>query len=153
MKNSHTLADLLDLALEMERRAYAFYQDLENRFADNQEFVSCLEGVKEDEKLHLRVLVEIRDSLPDYRLETPVSEESVGRIRKVLDFIDENSVEAMGSTEDIFDAIGVLEEVEFDVVMEFVGIDEIDFEFSREFLQHESLAHSTRIMRARQCLE
>ncbi|MDC0336210.1 hypothetical protein OAN24_04885 [Pseudodesulfovibrio sp.] len=148
-----TLGKLIALAMEMEMQAYEFYGALEKRFCGNEQFCTCLSGVKEDELLHLRVLKEIKASLSEVRLLSPVTEESIESMEQALEFIKHLDVGNLTSTEEVCDAIGRLEAVEFDVVMNFVNADEIDFEFTREYLKNESIDHASRIYLAQQCLE
>ena len=148
-----TLGALIDLALEMEKKAYAFYDSLEKRFSDRAEFVVCVQEVKRDELLHQRVLKEIRDSLSEGRLSVPVDAEPAERLQAVLDFLKDVDVNAFKDAEDVSQAIQTLESVEFDVVLSFVNIDEIDYEFTREYLQNESVAHTDRVFRAQECFD
>lgn len=151
-KSDLTLGKLIDRAAEMERMAYDFYAALEEQFKSNGEFVACLNGIKEDELLHLRVLTEIKRSLSDVRLLSPVTEEAMKRLVNVLDFLEKTDVTALKTTDEICDAITKLEEVEFDVVMGFVGLEEINFEFTKEYLRNESLEHGNKVFQAQQCL-
>lgn len=149
---SGSLGQLITLAMEVETKAYDFYDRLEKKFSDNEQFVSCVSHIKQDELLHFRILTEIQQSLSEHRLATPVPEETVAHVRKVLTFLDELDLEAMADIDAIIDAIRTLEEVEFDVVMVFVDAEEIDFQFTREYLKNESLDHSNRTFLAQQCL-
>lgn len=147
-----TLDRLIDLASEMERISYDFYEALEKRFSNNSEFLLCLKGIKEDELLHLRVLNEIRESLPPVRLQAEVTVEIIDTIEKNREFMTNLDIASLQTTDQICDVIRQLESVEFDVVMEFVSLDEVDFEFTREYLRNESLEHGAKIFHAQQCL-
>lgn len=154
MKNSDlTLGRLIELAMQMEKQAFVFYDTLEQNFSDNAEFVGCLTGIKEDELMHYRVLSEIRQSLSDVRLESEVSAESIKRLTDVLAFLDDLDMNALKDEDTAVEAIQTLEAVEFDVVMDFVDAEEIAFKFTREFLKNESLDHANRIFKAQQCID
>lgn len=147
-----TLERLIDLAAEMEKISYDFYDALERRFSNNPEFLLCIKGVKEDELLHLRVLNEIRDSLSPVRLQAEVTVETVEKIEKNREFMKSLDIASLESVDQICEIIRQLESVEFDVVMEFVSLDEIDFEFTKEYLRNESLEHGAKIFHAQECL-
>lgn len=147
-----TLGKLIDLAMEMERLSYGFYEDLAKKYENNSEFVRWISEIKADERLHLRVLTEIRQSLSDVRLGTSVSIDAMDRLQESVAYLKTLNVSNLKSTDEVCDAIQRLEAVEFDVVMGFVGIEEIDFEFTREFLANESVEHGKKIFQAQQCL-
>ena len=147
-----TLGQLIDLAMEVEQKAYDFYAGLEKKFKDNKQFVSCVRGIKEDELLHYRILTEIQEALPKHRLSMSIPEEKIVPVQKVVNFLDTVDLEGMSDVDDVIEAIRILEEVEFDVVMTFVDTEEIDFELTREYLKNESLDHNNRIYLAQQCL-
>lgn len=147
-----TLGQLIDRAMEMERLAYDFYEALEKKYENNTDFVRCLSEIKEDERQHLRVLNEIRQSLSEVRLETKVTIDAMHRLTDVVAFLKHLDVAELETTDDVCDAIRKLEAVEFDVVMGFVGLEEIDFEFTREYLANETVEHGQKIFRAQQCL-
>lgn len=151
--DKYTLARLIDLASQMERKAYKFYDQLEKEHRSNKGFVDSLAGIKEDELLHLRVLTEIRSSLSDVRLASSVDEESVDKLEALLAFMDTVDVSSLKTADQIIDTIQRLEEVEFDIVMNFVKIDEINFAFTRDYLRNESIDHTNRIYRAQQHLD
>lgn len=154
MENSDlTLGRLIELAMEMEKQAFLFYEALEGNFRDKKDFVGCLSGIKEDELMHHRVLVDIKRSLSDTRLASPVTQVSIKRVVDVLQFLEDLNYPELDDEEKAVAAIQTLEAVEFDVVMDFVDADEIDFEFTREFLKNESLDHGNRIFKAQQCLD
>lgn len=150
--NSCTLGQLIDLAMEVEQKAYDFYAGLEEKFKNNEQFVSCVCGIKEDELLHYRILTEIQEALPEHRLTMPIPKEKVVPVQRVIKFLDTVDLDGMSDVDEVIDAIRTLEEVEFDVVMVFVDTEEIDFELTREYLKNESLDHNSRIYLAQQCL-
>ena len=150
---ANSLEHLIDLAMEMEKKAFAFYDGLSRRHQDRPEFIACLDDVKKDELLHQRVLKEIRASMSKARLAAPVDAEPIERLQSVIDFLDEVNVEDLRDADDVSQAINTLESVEFDVVLGFVDIEEIDYAFTRDFLQNESVAHTDRIFRAQECFE
>lgn len=152
-KQRPTLGLLIKLSMSMEKRAYDFYATLERNQAHNEDFIGCLKGIKEDEVMHLRVLDEIHQSLSDVRLNSIVSDDSIDRLEKGHRFLDELDMDDLKDTDDIIDAIRTLEDVEFDIVMNFVDITEVNFKFTRDFLQNETLDHANRIFRAQQCLD
>lgn len=152
-KSKHTLENLLDLAMEMEQQAYDFYAWLEKHFQKNDGFVECLCGIKEDERLHLRVLKEIKASLSDVRLQSPVDPEAVEKVQGILKYVQDLDPSTLRDSESIITAIQTLEAVEFDMVMQFVDMNEIHYEFTREYLRNESVDHTNRIYRAQHCLD
>ncbi len=149
----NTLGTLIDLAIKMEQTAYEFYDNLEQHFLQNESFVGCLSGIKEDELLHLRVLTEIKASLNDVRLASLVKQESIDKVEHILDYMDTINVADLKTGDEVVEAIRTLENAEFDIVMEFVDADEINFEFTREYLKNESIDHTNRIYKAQQCLD
>lgn len=150
--NTFTLGNLIELAMQMEKNSYEFYEALATRFGSNKEFVDCLDEIKKDELLHYQILTEIKNSLSELRLQAPVTEESVNALKASLEFLAATDPADLKDEEMAVDAIRTLEDVEFDVVMAFVDTDEIDFEFTREYLKNESLGHANRIYKAQQCL-
>ena len=154
MTNSErTLGELIDLAMQMEEQAWKFYDALETTFKDNSEFNQCMAGIKDDETMHLRVLSEIRQSLSPVRLQSVVGQEVIDTVQQVLTYMEGIDFAALTDVEDVIEAIRTLEQVEFDVVLSFVDINEITFDFTREYLKNESLDHSNRIYLAQQCLD
>lgn len=152
-KRRPTLRYLINLAMEMEKRAYAFYGGLEKNLADNALFVSCMRDIKEDELMHLRVLQEIRDSLSEVRLESTVPNETIEKLERAHEYLDGLDMDTLTDADDIIDAIRTLEDTEFGVVMSFVDITEINFEFTRDYLQNETVDHASRIFKAQQYLD
>lgn len=152
-KTKPTLGKLIELAIEMERKAYDFYKYLEIRFSDRTEFVECLCGIKEDELLHLRVLKEIKASLSDVRLLAPIPETTMAHMERVRSFLDDLDMDSLNTADQIFDAIQELETVEFDIVLDFVEISEIDFQFTKDYLKSQSVDHMKKVYKAQQCFE
>ena len=148
-----TLGRLIKLAMEMEKRAYTFYDTLEKDFGAVEGVVECMRGIKEDEKLHLRVLEEIRDSLSEVRLQSPVTPSTIENMEKAREFMDNLDMSTLDTADKVYDAVQQLEAVEFDVVMSFVDADEINFEFTREYLKNETVDHAKRVSHALFCLD
>lgn len=148
-----TLGRLIKLAMEMEQRAYAFYDTLEKQFAGVEGVKECMHGIKEDELLHLRVLREIESSLSEVRLLSPVTPSTVENMENTREFMDNLDIDSLDTPDKIYDAVQKLEAVEFDVVMSFVNADEINFEFTREYLKNETVDHAQRVSKALFCLD
>lgn len=148
-----TLGRFIDLAIQMEKQAYDFYKGLEEMYKDNTDLAECFVGIKEDESKHVRILLKIKESLSDIRLLGSVPESAVQRIQNVLEYQEKTDFAALNDADAILDAMRGMEDLEFDVVMEFVDADEIDFELTSEYLKNETIDHANRIFRAQQCLD
>jgi len=153
MTTTYTLDLLLKLSLELENLAYDFYGELEARFTHKPELAKTLAAIKADEKMHIRVVEEIRKSLTPVRLKMMVPAEPIQQLETALEFIRSTNVNDLKSSDDICDAIERLEAVEFDVALAFVDISEINYDFTKQYLKNQTVEHTNKIYHAQQCFE
>ena len=153
MENGHTLGHLLELLEELERLAFEFYRELRLRHLDNHELAVVLSDIMADELHHARVVREIADSLSQGRKQAPVPEETIRGVAETLAYIRTRNATLFDSTDDVCEAIEKIETFEFGVVLSFVDISEIKYEFTRVYLQDQSVDHTNKIYRLQQCFD
>ena len=153
MAEPHTLGRLLELLAQLEGTAYDFYATLRRRYRDNRELYGTLADIMADEVDHTRVVREITESLPGVRLQSPVPADLIWQIADTLDFVHGGGEALFESPEAVCQAIERVEALEFDVVLSFVSLSEINFEFTRNYLQNQSVDHTNKIYRLISCLD
>lgn len=153
MSKQYTLAHLLELSYELEQVAYDFYGALQNRFRHQPELVATLDSIKEDERLHLRMVQEMSDALADSDLSTFVHTDTVHLLERTLEYIRRVDVDSLDATNDIRDAIQTLEAAEIDVVLAYVDESTIGNDFVLENLTDESGSHAKRVQLLLQSFE
>lgn len=146
--NDCNLGSLLTRCLRMEELAFDFYGYLIERFSDQAELVTQLKRIRADEADHVRAVKEVLASLTPVRLESHVDEEVYEDLSSTVDYMERVMSDGLDTVDDVYEAITVLEHIEFDVVMKYVDYQEIRFEFTRNYLRNQSVEHTNRIYRA-----
>ncbi|WP_316898758.1 hypothetical protein [Pseudodesulfovibrio indicus] len=153
MAADNTLGTLLGLLAQLEQTAYDFYRRLRDSHRSDRELSDILADIMADEVHHARAVQEITDSLPAYRLESPVPADLIRQLEETLTYVHSRGDKAFESGDDICTAIERMEALEFDLVLSFVGVSEIQFEFTRNYLQNQSVEHTNKIYRLQQCFD
>jgi rubrerythrin len=147
MAQSNTLGTLLDLVAQLEDTAFGFYRKLRNRCRDNPEVSEILSSIMEDERAHARMVRDIADSLPEYSRQAPVSSDLVQRLERTLERLRGRDEELFASTDATCAAIEGLEALEFDVVLSFVSIPEVEYDFADGYVQDQAVDHTNKVYR------
>jgi rubrerythrin len=153
MANHGTLGALLGLLAQLEQAAYDFYRQLRDNHRADRELSDILADIMADEVHHARAVQEITDSLPAYRLESPVPGNIIRQLEETLAYVRSKGDKAFESGDDICTAIERMEALEFDVVLSFVSVSEIQFEFTRNYLRNQSVEHTNKIYRLQRCFD
>lgn len=153
MAERYTLGTLLGLLSQLEQTAYDFYRTLRDTNRFDRETSETLAEIMADEADHARAVREITASLPGYRLESPVPGDLIRQLEETLAHVRDKGHKVFESSDDICFAIERMEALEFDLVLSFVSISEIQFEFTRNYLQNQSVEHTNKIYRLQQCFD
>jgi rubrerythrin len=147
MDQSNTLGTLLDLVAQLEDTAYGFYGELRERCPDNPEAAEILASIMEDELGHARMVRDIVGSLPEFSRRAPVPSDLVRRLEQTLEGVRDRDDELFASTDAICAAIERIEALEFDVVLSFVSIPEVEYDLAGGYVQDQSVDHTNKVYR------
>jgi rubrerythrin len=147
MAHSNTLGALLGLVAQLEDTAYAFYGKLRKRHPDDPELSEVLSSIMEDELLHARVVRDIAGSLPEFSRRAPVPPDLVRRLERTLECLHGREDELFACTDATCAAIEKMEALEFDVVLSFVSIPEVEYDFAGGYVQNQSVDHTNKVYR------
>ncbi|MGE4195456.1 MAG: hypothetical protein AB7E51_18890 [Pseudodesulfovibrio sp.] len=78
---------------------------------------------------------------------------SSAKLEETLAYVRSKGDKAFESGDDICTAIERMEALEFDVVLSFVSVSEIQFEFTRNYLRNQSVEHTNKIYRLQRCFD
>lgn len=149
----YTLENLLVVSLELEKRAYAFYDSLVERYADNEELVETLQVIRRDEKEHISIVEAITAALSPGLLSRQVPPEEYQTLARVVEYMRDLNLDSLETSDDVCEAIRTLERIEFDTALSFLDIEDIKLNYTSEYIRNQSVAHTNLIYKALQLFD
>jgi len=145
MADTNTLGRLLVLLSRLETAAYDFYDEFREYHDGDPERGALVADILADEAAHARVVREITASLARVRLDAPVPAALLRDLEDILEMITERDEDLFASADNTCMVIERMESLEFDVVLSFVNVSEIRYEFTRDYLANQSVDHTNKV--------
>ncbi len=120
LPNTRSVSDLIDLLIQAETSAQALYLRLMEAFAHEPEAAEVWWKMGADEAAHIRLVEQIRASLPPERLLEPADPIWLEQARAAARFSPERVLARIHTLEDAYQEAHALENGELNAVFEFV---------------------------------
>lgn len=115
-----TVEELITAAIAAEEKAYTFYAGVLRKFQHVPRVAAIWRDLMEDEEEHRRLLEKARANLTPKELQAPADPDVLYRIKGVLHFSPENSLQAVRNLEDAYAVALDLENSEVNAIFEFI---------------------------------
>jgi len=138
---------VFELAREAEERTKNFFAELAKRCTHLPAIAAFWQGMSDDEAEHIRMLDEIRASLPDVQLRKPVAPHIIWKAREMLQFFSEKNLGRIETLDDAYELAHELEFSEINTIYCFILEQFIPAEKRRSFLKAEIQAHQNKLTR------
>lgn len=120
MARSGSVAELLDMAIEIERSAAFFYDNLSRLFSHEQKASDFWKGMKADEIAHVRELESVKKGLSYEQLNSFADDEIVSKARVLYDSTKAEKPTEVHDLDEAYELAYKLEESEVNRIMLFL---------------------------------
>lgn len=145
MQNTHTIGELNELSIALERTAESVYCGLGKMFAHEPEVAEFWNFYASEEALHAQWLQELRDAQEEYRLRKRIDETLVEAAQHLLKKSPEEFLIGISNLEDAFQLAVGFEGSETNAIFNFLISDFKIAQQAKEFLRAQLNTHIERL--------
>ncbi len=140
-----SVGDLIALLLQAETAVQALYLQLTEAFAHEPKAAEVWWKLGADEAAHIRLLEQIRDSLPSERLRAPADPIWLEQAKSAARFSPEQAMARIQTLEDAYQEAHAIENSEINAVFEFVMTEYFPRPLRVEFVHNMLREHVDRL--------
>ncbi len=146
MTGESTVADLFELAIELEKSAQELYRGFEAKFAHQQKASDFWKQYAAEEAGHASWLARLRDGLSAEELSAPADPAMLEAAREMLKFSVENGLAGVMDLRDAYQLANKLENSETNAIFEFLITHFSTDEKMQDFLRSHLKDHIGKLM-------
>lgn len=140
-----TVGDMIDLLIRAEISAQTLYLRLMEDFAHEPDAAQVWWKMGADEAAHIRLLEQIRESLPAERLQAPANPIWLEQARTAARFSPEQALVRIHTLEDAYQEAHAIENSEINAVFEFVMTEYFPRQLRADFVHNMLREHVDRL--------
>ena len=146
----HTLEELFERAIKIEKQAASIYRELERRFSHHQESVALWKALAADEDKHAEVLAKALGDAPSEKLASQAPADVWAAVTQILDLLSQDLLNSVENLNDAYELAHELEFSEVNAVFEFLSVDAVPGNVERGFVRTHIAMHQKRLTDFRQ---
>jgi rubrerythrin len=145
MSNTETLAQLIELAIQLEKSAEALYRGIAAKFTHHPDLEKFWLRYAAEELGHARWLERLRKTSSAEQLASPADPEMLRMAQKLLQFSVDNALEKLQNFEDAYELAVDLENSETNAIFEFLITNYYADQDAVAFLRNQMRSHITHL--------
>lgn len=142
---NRTANDLIELLIQAETAAQTLYLRLMEAFAHEPDAAQVWWKMGADEAAHIRLLEQIRESLPQEQLRAPADPLWLEQARSAARFSPEQALARIHTLEDAYQQAHAIENSEINAVFEFVMAEYFPRQLRADFVHNMLREHVDRL--------
>lgn len=126
--NHHTVHEIFDCTIKIEQKSCNIYKDFASLFSHIPKVCIFWGGMYKDEKYHLKLLIDIFESLTKYQLSSPVDMQICNNVEKNLDILNNYFISIIENLDDAYEFAHEIEFYKANIIINFLTCDVISNE-------------------------
>ena len=145
-EDKKTIGEIFSIAIENECKVADFYTALKKLFVNILEISAFWAGMAEDEKLHMKTLQGIYNSLNQEQLISPSEEHLFKSVIAIRDFLSKNLINSVKNLDDAYEIAHQIESSEVNAILKFLLNHFISSKKQTKFTSDTITTHQKKIM-------
>lgn len=145
MQNKNTVGELIQLAIQAERKSEEFYIGLSDKFSAYPDLAEFWKRYALEEEGHARWLENLNQRFPAEQFEDLANADILEKARKMSEFQPEHELEKVNDLQDAFDLANEFEHSETNVVFETLIQHFAKDQHTQTFLRNQLREHVSKL--------